>query len=465
MMKKINKGGSGMKLIRMICLRIFILLLPFAGTNAFALTVNTSDIVDGAVTTPKIANTAVTNAKIADNAVTASKIDNGAVTATKLGIVCPDGQYLQYTLLNGWACNIGTPGPTGPQGATGPTGPQGATGPQGTAGPMSHYANVAIVAKSGGDYTDPIAAMSDIATWCGTPSQLNPCLLKIMPGIYNIGGNTLNGISYVDIEGSGELTTKITGNVSAWLTAVVMVPSQSELRFVSVENTGGTGITGSISDAVMCNNESRLTHVTALASNSDWPRGISIFNRGATLNHVKVNVSNAAGASCHGIYFDGVPAGTGKHLLNDVAVETSCGSNSGMGIVVGGGHVAEFNNVNVSVQSAYVDFYALITNADSFVTVNNSTFSALDSNAIWRSNGTLTLTNVTAIGSGYGINSGGYGSLTVHRSTIKGQNAISVNSGPANIAVSQIDGSFSANAGLTKCFQNYDTNNNAVPCP
>jgi hypothetical protein len=54
------------------------------GANSFALTVNTSDIADGAVTTPKIADGAVTAPKIADGTVTDVKI-SGVISGSKLG--------------------------------------------------------------------------------------------------------------------------------------------------------------------------------------------------------------------------------------------------------------------------------------------------------------------------------------------------------------------------------------------
>ncbi len=226
--------------------RRYILALGFAGillllvTNAFALTVNTNDIVDGAVTTPKLAN--------------------GAVTAPKLGIVCPDGYYLQYTVASGWICSVGTPGPvgpqgpqgpvgltgpqgpTGPQGATGATGPQGPVGPQGPAGPMPHYANVAVVAKSGGDYTDPVDAMNNVAAWCGTPSASNPCLLKIMPGIYDIGANTLTAIDFVDIEGSGINNTAISTSLASPTYQSWTDITHSSLRNLTINNYIGNAI-------------------------------------------------------------------------------------------------------------------------------------------------------------------------------------------------------------------------------
>jgi len=46
--------------------------------------IETTDIADGAVTTPKIADSAVTNPKIADSAVSTSKIADSAVTNAKL---------------------------------------------------------------------------------------------------------------------------------------------------------------------------------------------------------------------------------------------------------------------------------------------------------------------------------------------------------------------------------------------
>jgi hypothetical protein len=129
---------------------------------------------------------AVTAAKLAPGAVTEEQLASGAVTAEKLAISCPAGFYLQFTGPAGFGCSEGTPGVPGPQGpqgidgpmgpqglqgltgATGATGPQGlqgltgatgATGPQGPMGPAGppggKYANVMVVAKSGGDFTDP----------------------------------------------------------------------------------------------------------------------------------------------------------------------------------------------------------------------------------------------------------------------------------------------------------------------
>lgn len=67
------------------------------------------------------------------------------------------------------------------------------------------------VAKVAGDYANPVTALANLAAWCGTPSASNPCLVKILPGVYNIGSSYLLIPAFVDVEGSGPAVTKIQG--------------------------------------------------------------------------------------------------------------------------------------------------------------------------------------------------------------------------------------------------------------
>lgn len=236
--------------------------------QGFAFSVNTNDIVNGAVTTPKIAD--------------------GAVTATKLGIVCPDGQYLKYTSTGGWVCNVGTPGPQGPQGlqgaagvkgdtgATGPQGPIGLTGaqglegpqgPVGPVGPMPHYANVIVVAKSGGDFTSPVDAMASITD----ASETNPYLIKIMPGTYNI--DILNGKNYVAIQGSGTQVTTLVGSNGSFGVYTIM--------------DGGA--------------PPEISDITIINSNATYGYGIMVLNANLPFKATNVNVTSAYS----GIYYTG----------------------------------------------------------------------------------------------------------------------------------------------------------------
>ncbi|HIJ88793.1 MAG TPA: hypothetical protein HPP97_14140 [Desulfuromonadales bacterium] len=88
------------------------------------------------------------------------------------------------------------------------------------------YGNVAVVAQTGGDYSDPYTAMANVSTWCNNGS---PCLLKIMPGVYDIGTNIIPMASNVDIEGAGVGTTKIVGGFSYYIVG------NTEIRAISIE--------------------------------------------------------------------------------------------------------------------------------------------------------------------------------------------------------------------------------------
>ena len=188
-------------------------------------------------------------------------LDKGTGGGSDSYIVFPDGTHQATATLagpQGLKGDTGATGATGPKGDMGATGsqgipgsmgPTGSTGPQGSEGPAGgviKYSKIAVVAQSGGDYTNPVSAMTAVASWCGTPSVTNPCLLKIMPGQYYVGTNGLQMQSYVDIEGSG-------ANVTFIDNAMTPPPSanNAELRFI---NVGGTQI--SINPASM---QSRVT--------------------------------------------------------------------------------------------------------------------------------------------------------------------------------------------------------------
>jgi hypothetical protein len=100
----------------------------------------------------------------------------------------------------------------------------------------NQYARVAVVAEAPtGDYATPTAAMAALADWCGTPSAASPCLIKVMPGVYDLQGARLVLVPYLDIEGSGANGTTIKGQVKAGLSA-----RNVELRSLSIENSGAT---------------------------------------------------------------------------------------------------------------------------------------------------------------------------------------------------------------------------------
>ncbi|SPQ01812.1 hypothetical protein NBG4_720005 [Candidatus Sulfobium mesophilum] len=135
------------------------------------------------------------------------------------------------------------------------------------------YSNVVTVDSSGGDYTNPAAAMTNYSKWCPSPSAASPCLLKILPGVFDVGTGSVVMQPYIDIEGSGEDTTVITGSIDGGGTScgpppangVVNGANKAEIRRLTVRHTGGG--TGA---AAIANSDAspKVTNVTVKVSPS-----------------------------------------------------------------------------------------------------------------------------------------------------------------------------------------------------
>lgn len=102
------------------------------------------------------------------------------------------------------------------------------------------YAQQVVVAKSGGNYADPVAAVNSITD--ASPSKMY--LVKVMPGIYDLGTNPLQMKQYVDIEGSGGdntvITSKVPNTLAPCIAATVQMISDSKISKIQVKNTYGT---------------------------------------------------------------------------------------------------------------------------------------------------------------------------------------------------------------------------------
>ncbi len=244
---------------------------------------------------------------VADGSITTASLQDASVTAGKLGISCTSGQVLMHT-VSGWGCGtVSSSGGTGT--VTGIIAGNGVTvsgtaavpqidisfGGNGTAVTASRsdhdhdamyqkkYGKVAVVAKSGSDYLTPATALADVVTWCGVPSVDNPCLVKVMPGIYSVGSNPVNMIDFVDIEGSGATNTIISGSIDSAIIGVVNT-ANATLKNIAVRNIGGSNAQNAIAIAA--------TYINAIGSDvvarsSGAINNYRIFTDGATANAVK----------------------------------------------------------------------------------------------------------------------------------------------------------------------------------
>lgn len=192
-MKKVWSGG------------MLVVLLAFSNIG-FAGNVNTSDIVNDAVTTPKIADGAITEVKIQNNAVTGTKLADGSVTDSKISGVISANKIsftgLNADTLDGFHINDLAPSEHTHEISS----ILSLDSELAKKAELNHFhnqyqiklSNVIIVSKSGGDFTNPAEAINSIID----ASINNPYLVKIMPGQYDI-----NQIVYISgnilVEGSG----------------------------------------------------------------------------------------------------------------------------------------------------------------------------------------------------------------------------------------------------------------------
>jgi hypothetical protein len=189
-----------------------------------------------------VANDEVTSAKLkeADNTtaqdtnsgagVKTGHLQNKAVTAAKLA----DGAVGTLQLAAGAVTDAKIAGPISAAKL-----PIGTTAGTVAAGNHLHdglyqrrLANVVVVARSGGDFTDPVAALASITD----ASAANPYLVKIMPGDYLVSAPVVMK-PFVDLEGSGRDITRLyrTTPSTAAGGAVLLASSASEVRDLTIE--------------------------------------------------------------------------------------------------------------------------------------------------------------------------------------------------------------------------------------
>ncbi len=198
--------------------------------------------------------------------------------------------------------------------------------------------NVVTVAKSGGDFTDPVAAVASITD----ADENHPYLIVIGPGIYTLT-EALQLKSYVDLVGSGQNITTLKGAVSNDKRftpgSLVKIPYNSTLSNLSVMNTGGgqystaifvQGVLRQISATTFGSthnlglriNSGRIEHVDIRATGGTRATGIRYYGT-YPMKHISVHVYGSTDYNI-GIHYDNnsVPA------LIDADIRVSGGNES-----------------------------------------------------------------------------------------------------------------------------------------
>lgn len=205
-------------------------------------------------------------------------------------------------------------------------------------GEAAKLAGITYVALSGGDYSSPLDAMSDLTSWCDTPSSSNQCLIKIAPGTYDLDYDLLRMQEWVSIQGSGQevtklsrtgrfaissannvalmdLTVEITGDADA--TAIFNQHASPRIENVDVIASGANGSVG------VYNQDSNtiMNNVTATASGSG-ENNYGVRNISGSSTTMNIVTATASG----GVYNKGVEIGESSPIMTNITASASGGT-------------------------------------------------------------------------------------------------------------------------------------------
>ncbi|MBU0480868.1 MAG: hypothetical protein KKG47_07185 [Proteobacteria bacterium] len=174
-------------------------------------------------------------------------------------------------------------------------------------------ANVVVVALSGGDFTSPVAAVNSISG----ASAANPYLVKVMPGVYDIGDASLQMKEYVYLEGSGRENTTITSSVNnidfdTCAEGTIVMANNTSVRHIRLGNLAPDEGNQNMAQAIVVNNvEALIEDVTIRVGDntvfSDRNNGVCAtgYSAKATLNNVDIETQAMGGHSNAVIVGDG----------------------------------------------------------------------------------------------------------------------------------------------------------------
>ena len=374
------------------------------------------------------------------------------------------------------------------------------------------YASLIMTTAHVATFNSPVTAMKLVATWCGTPAADNPCLIKILPGVYDLAGGSLTMQPFVDIEGSGEITTIITSTFANSANAgVVNGSDNAEIRFLTVTNTGPGG--NSYASAIANNASSpKITHVTAVSTCSGFGCA-GVYNSGSSPIMTNVTVTATGGAETAGVYNTassspvmrqvtatasatgssldayGVYNSSSSPIMDDVTATAKNGhflygvyntassptmsnvtANATSGVTDYGVYNTNSSSPtmnNVTVTSAGGTVVYGVGNSDSSPTMKNVIVFATGGSgntAVYNSGSSApTLSNVTAtargaLSSGMSNTINSTGTILVDRSTFDGTTSVSNASGVTlKIGASKLVGTVSNSGNLT-CADSYNGN-------
>ena len=304
-------------------------------------------------------------------------------------------------------------------------------------------ANTAI--KSGTALLNALSKITDA-------SATNPYLIIIEPGVYNIGGASMTMKSYVDMQGAGENVTKVVGNVDSSASGVIKGADNTELSFLTVENSGGGA------DAIAIYNHSSspvITKVTATASGgTNSNQGVANLSSSPIMTNMTITASG-------GTYTHGIRNIQSDTIMSNLTITASGGSDENHGVM----------NINSSPTMEKISATAHggttnygVYNNSSSPYMTNMTAETLAGGAYnigvfnYGSSAPIMI-NVTATAldgtsSNYGVLVTGSSTVKIDKSVISGSTKavfVELGTSTAYIANTRLEGGYPDGLGICKC--------------
>lgn len=422
--------------------------------------VNSTAIIDGEVKTADLDNQAITTEKITDLAVTDAKINDvnmSKVTGLSTALAAKADQATVDTALAAKANQATVDAALAGKAA------------------LNHahlLGNVAVVATEGGEYTSPLAAMNDLANWCGTPSASNPCLIKVMPGVYDIGANSISLVSNVSIDGAGAAVTKIASSSGYPGTIYAFSGVQGgTLSNLTIENH--SAVNGAAARSVYVDGDATsldISHCTLISEPgpNTGPIALDSYrNTSVQLSDSALIASTSGSYSSYGLRSMRGGDITLTNVTIDVSGSYAFGMNLSNDVGYSSNSAIDLHGVTITAtaNSQAIGITAVATAGGNFLLdLSDVKIKAASAGISIIDGYTVTMNGVNVSGGYEGLYTSGGSSITAMNSSIEGTYVLTNNSSNIKIANSKLSGLISG-SGAYKCVGNFDGNFDPVTCP